>query len=131
MICGSSRLKIPARVRQRQAAELAKNFTKCMFGRRLAARAGAGCGSGGAARHRAEADVADRPPGYERYLSAGLTWALATLVFLAAGAWLGERLGSRAVGALVGAFVGGGAGFYWLIRQLTGGPGGKGKGGSA
>ena len=64
-----------------------------------------------------------RPAGYEatRYLGAGLTWALATLVFLAAGAWLGERMGSRAVGALIGAFVGGAAGFYWLVRQLSAG----------
>jgi hypothetical protein len=67
--------------------------------------------------------VSERPPAVEvsRYLSAGLTWALATLLFLFAGAWLGERLGSRPLGAVVGAFVGGGAGFYWLVRQLTAG----------
>jgi len=62
------------------------------------------------------------PVEVSRYLAAGLTWAVATLVFLAAGAWVGERLGSRPVGALVGAFAGGGAGFYWLVRQLTAGP---------
>lgn len=62
------------------------------------------------------------PVGVEvaRYMSAGMTWALSTLVFLLLGAWLGTKLGSRPLGALVGAFVGAGAGFYWLIRQLTG-----------
>jgi len=64
-----------------------------------------------------------------RYLGAGLTWALATLLFLAAGAWLGERLGSRSVGALIGAFVGASAGFVWMVRQLTAG-GGSGPGSS-
>jgi hypothetical protein len=56
-----------------------------------------------------------------RYLGAGLTWALATLLFLALGAWVGTRLGSRSVGALLGAFLGGGLGFVWLVRQLSGG----------
>jgi hypothetical protein len=64
--------------------------------------------------------MAERPAvEVSRYLGAGLTWAAATLLFLAVGAWLGERAGSRALGALVGAFVGGGAGFYWMVRQLT------------
>jgi hypothetical protein len=54
-----------------------------------------------------------------RYLGAGLTWALATLLFLVAGAWVGERLGGRSVGALIGAFVGASAGFAWMVRQLT------------
>ena len=63
----------------------------------------------------------DRPvtADVSRYLGAGLTWALATLLFLVVGAWLGERLGSRSVGALIGAFVGAAAGFAWMVRQLT------------
>jgi uncharacterized membrane protein YgcG len=84
--------------------------------------------------------VAERKPpppaGVEasRYLGAGLTWALSTLLFMLAGAWLGERLGSRSVGAVAGAFLGAAAGFYWLVRQLTakqgsGGSGGRGSGG--
>jgi len=55
-----------------------------------------------------------------RYMGAGLTWAASTLLFMLLGAWLGERLGSRQLGAVIGAFVGGGAGFYWLVRTLTG-----------
>ena len=69
----------------------------------------------------------ERKPGagieISRYLSAGLTWALSTLLFMLAGAWVGERLGSRPIGAVAGAFVGGAAGFYWLVRQLISGPG--------
>jgi F0F1-type ATP synthase assembly protein I len=53
-----------------------------------------------------------------RYLGAGLTWTLSTLLFL----WVGWRvdawLGTRPVATLVGAFVGAGAGLYWMVRQL-------------
>ena len=72
----------------------------------------------------------ESPVGVEvaRYMGAGLTWALSTLVFLLLGAWLGTKLGSRPVGAVIGAFVGAAAGFYWLIRQLTPPPGGPGGG---
>lgn len=70
------------------------------------------------------------PVGVEvaRYMGAGLTWALSTLAFLLLGAWVGTKLGSRPVGAVIGAFIGAGAGFYWLIRQLTPPPGGRGGG---
>lgn len=57
-----------------------------------------------------------------RFLGAGLTWALSTLLFMLAGAWVGERLGNRPIGAVVGAFLGAAAGFYWLVRQLSSGP---------
>jgi len=64
-----------------------------------------------------------------RYMGAGLTWAASTLVFMLAGAWAGEHLGSRSLGALIGAFVGAGAGFYWLVRSLAaGGTGGRSEG---
>lgn len=55
-----------------------------------------------------------------RYMGAGLTWAASTLLFMLLGEWLGERLGSSQLGAVIGAFAGGGAGFYWLVRSLTG-----------
>jgi positive regulator of sigma E activity len=57
-----------------------------------------------------------------RFLGAGLTWALSTLLFMLAGAWVGQRLGNRPIGAVAGAFVGAAAGFYWLVRQLSAGP---------
>lgn len=64
------------------------------------------------ARNAASRDVA-------RYMGAGLTWALATLLFLWLGSVVGAWLGSRSVGALIGAFVGAAAGFYSLVRQLS------------
>jgi len=64
-----------------------------------------------------------RPVGVEvaRYMSAGLTLAASTMVFMLAGGWVGERLGSRPLGSVVGAFIGATAGFYWLVRVLTSG----------
>jgi hypothetical protein len=60
-----------------------------------------------------------------RYMGVGLTLAASTLVFTLAGEWIGERLGSRSLGVLIGAFVGAAAGFYWMIRTLRGGDGGR------
>jgi hypothetical protein len=60
-----------------------------------------------------------------RYMGVGLTLAASTLVFTLAGEWIGERLGSRSLGVLIGAFVGAAAGFYWMIRTLSGGDGGR------
>ena len=72
-----------------------------------------------------------RPAGVEvaRYMSAGLTLAASTMVFMLVGGWLGERLGSRPLGTVVGAMVGATAGFYWLVRTLTSGDRGKRDGG--
>jgi len=60
-----------------------------------------------------------RPPSIERYLGLGVTWALSTLLFL----WLGtlgdKRLGTEPALTFIGAFVGGGAGFYYMYRELT------------
>ena len=60
-----------------------------------------------------------RPPGVEKYLGLGMTWALSTLLFL----WLGT-LGDKALGTkpaltFIGAFVGAAAGFYYMYRELT------------
>lgn len=64
-----------------------------------------------------------------RYLGAGMTWALSTLVFL----WLGVKvdgwLGTRPVATLAGAFVGAGAGLYWMIRHLQSGDATRKRGG--
>ena len=55
-----------------------------------------------------------------RYLGYGLTWALSTLLFL----WLGTQadrwLGTKPALTLIGAFVGAAAGFYYMIRGLSG-----------
>jgi len=65
-----------------------------------------------------------------RYLGAGMTWALSTLLFVWVGLKVDGWLGTRPVATLVGAFVGAGAGLYWMIRQLqpAGGDRGAGKG---
>lgn len=64
------------------------------------------------------------PEVWGRYLGAGLTWAVVTLVFAFAGLWLDGRWGTRPVMTLVMAFAGAAAGFWSMLRQLTGpGPG--------
>lgn len=54
-----------------------------------------------------------------RYVGVGLTWAGSLLLFLLLGRWADGRLGSEPVLTLVGAFVGGGAGFWYLYRELV------------
>ena len=54
-----------------------------------------------------------------QFMGHGLTWALAVLLFLAAGAWLDSKLGSAPILMIVGAFVGGGAGFYSLYYHIV------------
>jgi len=53
-----------------------------------------------------------------RYLGAGLTWVLATMLFLVLGRAADGWLGTDPWLALVGAFVGAAAGFYSMLRQL-------------
>lgn len=54
-----------------------------------------------------------------RYLGAGLTWALSTILFLFLGQAADRRLGSDPVLTLVGAFVGAAAGFYYMYHHLV------------
>lgn len=53
-----------------------------------------------------------------RYLGAGLTWTISTLLFLWVGVEVDAWLGTRPWATLLGAFVGAAAGLYWMIRQI-------------
>ncbi|HUP89933.1 MAG TPA: AtpZ/AtpI family protein [Longimicrobiales bacterium] len=54
-----------------------------------------------------------------KYLGLGMTWALATLLFLWLGTQADKWLGTEPALTFIGAFVGAGAGFYYMYRQLT------------
>jgi F0F1-type ATP synthase assembly protein I len=54
-----------------------------------------------------------------QFMGLGVTWALAVLLFLGAGAWLDSKLGTAPVLMIVGAFVGAGAGFYSLYYHIV------------
>ena len=54
-----------------------------------------------------------------QYMGFGLTWALAVLLFLGAGAWLDAKVHTVALFTILGAFIGGGAGFYSLYYHLV------------
>ncbi len=54
-----------------------------------------------------------------QYMGYGLTWALAVMLFLGAGAWLDGKLGTSPWLLLIGAFVGAGAGFYSLYYHIV------------
>jgi F0F1-type ATP synthase assembly protein I len=67
-----------------------------------------------------------KPVDVSRYLSAGLVWALSTLMFLFGGSWVDGKLGSEPWFTLAGALVGASAGFWWMIRDLVIVPGRQG-----
>ena len=54
-----------------------------------------------------------------QFIGVGMQFAGAILLFLFAGRWLDERLGTGPWLLLLGTMVGGAAGFYYLYRQLT------------
>lgn len=54
-----------------------------------------------------------------QYMGLGLTWAMATLLFLAVGWWLDTKLGTTPLLLIVGAFVGASAGFYYLYQNVV------------
>ena len=54
-----------------------------------------------------------------QYTGYGLTWALATGLFLGCGWWLDGKIGTAPLFTIVGAFVGGAAGFYSLYRHIV------------
>jgi hypothetical protein len=68
-----------------------------------------------------------KPVDVSRYMSAGLVWALSTLMFLFGGSWVDGKLGTGPWLTLVGAFVGASTGFWWMIRELVVVPGKSGK----
>ncbi|TVR62828.1 MAG: AtpZ/AtpI family protein [Gemmatimonadales bacterium] len=54
-----------------------------------------------------------------RFTGHGLTLALATGLFLAAGWWLDGRLGTAPLFTILGAMTGAGAGFYSMVQHLV------------
>ena len=54
-----------------------------------------------------------------QYMGLGMTWALAVLLFLGAGAWSDSKLGTTPFLMITGAFVGGAAGFYSLYYHIV------------
>ena len=53
------------------------------------------------------------------FAGVGMQFAIAIVVFLFAGQWLDNRLGTNGLFTLAGVFVGGGAAFYSLYRKIT------------
>lgn len=58
-------------------------------------------------------------PGAAEFAGVGLQFAGAILLFLFAGRWLDERLGTSPWLLIVGVFAGAGSGFYVLYRRLV------------
>lgn len=64
----------------------------------------------------------DRESGFSsagEVMGVGLQFAGAILIFLFAGRWLDDRLGTSPWLLLLGVFIGAGGGFYSLYRQLV------------
>jgi F0F1-type ATP synthase assembly protein I len=53
------------------------------------------------------------------FAGVGMQFAIAIIVFLFAGQWLDNRLGTNGLFTIAGVFVGGGAAFYNLYRKIT------------
>jgi len=53
-----------------------------------------------------------------QYTGYGLTWAMATGLFLGCGWWLDGKVGTAPLFTIIGAFVGGGAGFFFGLLLL-------------
>jgi F0F1-type ATP synthase assembly protein I len=53
------------------------------------------------------------------FAGVGVQFAVAIIVFLFAGQWLDNRLGTNGLFTIAGAFVGGGAAFYNMYRKIT------------
>ena len=49
----------------------------------------------------------------------GLQFAFAIIVFLYAGQWVDDRLGTKGLFTIAGVFVGAGAGFYSMYRKIS------------
>jgi F0F1-type ATP synthase assembly protein I len=55
---------------------------------------------------------------FGRYAGVGLQFAVAVIVFLYAGQWVDNRLGTDPWGMIIGVFVGAGAAFYSMYHRL-------------
>ncbi|HEY3112829.1 MAG TPA: AtpZ/AtpI family protein [Gemmatimonadaceae bacterium] len=53
------------------------------------------------------------------FAGVGIQFALVVLVFLFAGQWLDNRLGTNGMLTVAGAFIGGGAAFYSMYRKIS------------
>ena len=53
------------------------------------------------------------------FAGVGLQFAAAIVVFLFAGQWIDNKLGTNGVFTIAGVFVGGGAAFYNMYRKIT------------
>ena len=53
------------------------------------------------------------------FAGVGLQFALAIIVFLFAGQWLDERLGTNGLFTIAAVFIGAGAAFYSMYRKIT------------
>lgn len=53
------------------------------------------------------------------FAGAGIQFAIALLIFVLAGSWLDNRLGTSPAFILIGVFVGGGASFYSFYRKVS------------
>ena len=53
------------------------------------------------------------------FAGAGIQLAIALVVFVLAGSWLDNRLGTSPAFVLAGVFIGGGASFYSFYRKVS------------
>ena len=53
------------------------------------------------------------------FAGVGLQFAFAIIVFLYAGQWLDNRLGTNGIFTIAGVFVGAGAAFYNMYRKIS------------
>src|SRR5258705_12241977 len=53
------------------------------------------------------------------FAGVGMQFAVAIIVFLFAGQWLDNRLGTNGLFTIVGVFVGAGGAFYVMYRKIT------------
>jgi F0F1-type ATP synthase assembly protein I len=62
------------------------------------------------------------PPGGlsgANFAGVGLQFAAAIIIFLFAGQWVDDRLGTNGLFTIAGVFIGGGAAFYNMYRKIT------------
>jgi Uncharacterized protein conserved in bacteria len=62
---------------------------------------------------------AGKPLSASGFAGAGIQLAVALVVFVLAGNWLDNRLGTSPVFVLVGVFIGGGAAFFSFYRRIS------------
>lgn len=53
------------------------------------------------------------------FAGVGLQFAASIVIFLFAGQWVDDRLGTRGLFTIAGVFIGGGGAFYLLYRKIT------------